>query len=112
MAQTDTYAFQLAIPTLFLPYVSPGSEDVSSARHEILEIQSVDPTASRSWFMEDDTIVEGESLFKMLPASPYLEFDRRASLHVHPYRPSVSAPSDTGGDYTREHPVSLLVPYL
>ena len=43
IAQTDTYAFQLAIPTLFLPYVPPGSEDDSSARHEILEIQSVDP---------------------------------------------------------------------
>jgi len=63
MNAPNTYASQLAIPTLFLPYLSPGSEDDSSARHEILEVQSVDPTASRSWFMEDDTILEGESLY-------------------------------------------------
>jgi len=37
---------------------------------QILEVQAVDPPASRSWFMDDDTVLEDGRLLLMTPVDP------------------------------------------
>jgi ribonuclease H2 subunit B len=58
----------LGHPVLFLPFKSEDAEN--TAITQILEVQAVDPPASRSWFMDDDIILEDGRLLLMTPIDP------------------------------------------
>lgn len=53
------YIFSLGLPALFLPSYVRGDLLTPRDTTQILEIQAVDPPASRSWFLDNDSIVEG-----------------------------------------------------
>jgi Ydr279p protein triple barrel domain len=58
----------LGHPALFLPFKDEGAENIATT--QILEAQAVDPPASRSWFMDDDIILEDGRLLLMTPIDP------------------------------------------
>lgn len=55
---------------LFLPYEVNASGDGRETEVQILEVQAISPSAERSWFMEDDTILEDGRLLLMTPIDP------------------------------------------
>jgi hypothetical protein len=50
-----------AHPALFLHVKNTFASENDPVDSEILEVQAVDPPASRSWFMDNDTVLEGSS---------------------------------------------------
>ena len=48
-----------AHPSLFVYIKAPVTSESDHDRSEILEVQAVDPPACRSWFMDDDRVLEG-----------------------------------------------------
>jgi hypothetical protein len=58
----------LGYPALFLPFKNDDPENTTTT--QILEVQAVDPPASRSWFMDDDIVLEDGRLLLMTPIDP------------------------------------------
>ncbi|PVG00345.1 hypothetical protein CPB86DRAFT_729439 [Serendipita vermifera] len=54
-------------PSLFLPVQQIDNQEETTS---ILELQAVDPPASRSWFMDNDTVLEDGRLLLMSPVDP------------------------------------------
>ncbi|KAG8788370.1 hypothetical protein FRC15_004650 [Serendipita sp. 397] len=55
------------LPALFLPFSSESSVD---REEQILEVQAVNPPASRSWFTDDNTVLEDGRLLLLTPIDP------------------------------------------
>ncbi|KAG9017712.1 hypothetical protein FRB90_000197 [Tulasnella sp. 427] len=57
-------------PSLFLAPDQPGASTSKTASSTILEVQSISPDASRSWFTSDDQVVGDGKLVVFTPIDP------------------------------------------
>ncbi|KAG8972971.1 hypothetical protein FRC05_009387 [Tulasnella sp. 425] len=58
------------VPSLFLVSDQPSSSSSKTASPTILEVQSISPDASRSWFTDDDQVLGDGKLLVFTPVDP------------------------------------------
>ncbi|KAG8893985.1 hypothetical protein FRC01_013235 [Tulasnella sp. 417] len=59
-----------SVPSLFLASEQPEASSSKTASTTILEVQSISPDASRSWFTEDDQVLGDGKLLVFTPVDP------------------------------------------
>ncbi|KIO31282.1 hypothetical protein M407DRAFT_19661, partial [Tulasnella calospora MUT 4182] len=60
----------LDVPSLFLASEQPEGSSSKTASFTILEVQSISPDASRSWFTDDDQVLGDGKLLVFTPVDP------------------------------------------